>query len=221
MKKLIKKIPVVGKVAVRLNRNLKGEKFESTEQYWENRYSSGGTSGVGSYDKFAEYKAEVINDFIEQNGVQTAMEMGCGDGNQLSYFKVNQYKGYEISHDAVRKCQERFKEDTSKSFAHFEQFQDEKFDLTLSLDVVYCVVEDAVFEQYMNRLFNSSKRFVIVYSTDTEKNPVVSDYIKHRKFSNFVAKKHPEFKLVKKLENKFQGEVKPFISDFYFFMKEE
>ena len=34
--------------------------------FWENRYKKGGNSGSGSYNKMAEFKAKVINDFIKE-----------------------------------------------------------------------------------------------------------------------------------------------------------
>ena len=38
--------------------------FAGSAAYWEERYRRGGNSGAGSYGKLAEFKAEVINDFV-------------------------------------------------------------------------------------------------------------------------------------------------------------
>jgi hypothetical protein len=62
LKELIKKIPVVGDLA----RNLRGRAehpvpFRDSVSYWETRYASGGNSGLGSYSKFAHFKADVLN----------------------------------------------------------------------------------------------------------------------------------------------------------------
>jgi hypothetical protein len=59
------------------------ESFPGSAEYWKERYAAGGSSGAGSYNKLAEFKAEVINDFVVRNQVQTVIEYGCGDGNQL------------------------------------------------------------------------------------------------------------------------------------------
>ena len=66
MKKIIKKLPIIGPMAIRWKQKQRLKNWQSTEAYWNERYSTGGTSGVGSYDKLAEHKGEVINDFIIQ-----------------------------------------------------------------------------------------------------------------------------------------------------------
>ena len=58
--------------------------FKSSK-YWNERYKHGGNSGDGSYGHLAEYKAEIINDFIEENQIHNIIEFGSGDGNQLKY----------------------------------------------------------------------------------------------------------------------------------------
>ena len=64
--------------------------LESSSRYWQKRYQRGETSGAGSYGRFAEYKAEVLNRFVAANGIVRAAEFGCGDGNQLKAFRFAQ-----------------------------------------------------------------------------------------------------------------------------------
>ena len=61
----------------------------NTLSYWENRYKNNGNSGAGSYGRLAEFKADVINNFIAENKITSVIEFGCGDGNQLSLFVVS------------------------------------------------------------------------------------------------------------------------------------
>ena len=61
--------------------------FDS-KKYWNNRYQSGGTSGAGSYNKLAEFKAEIINDFILNYDIYSILDCGVGDGNQLQYINT-------------------------------------------------------------------------------------------------------------------------------------
>ena len=56
---------------------------ENSMDYWNERYSSGGNSGTGSYGELAFYKADFINKFIDANQILSVVEFGCGDGNQL------------------------------------------------------------------------------------------------------------------------------------------
>jgi hypothetical protein len=41
-----------------------------------------------------------------------------------------------------------------------------RFDLELSLDVIYHLVEDEVFDAYMRSLFAHAGRFVVIYSSN-------------------------------------------------------
>ena len=132
IRKTLKQIPLVRHFAKYLR---KEEEFTSFRAYWINRYSKGMTSGWGSYKKLAEFKAEIINAFVLDNDIKTVIEFGCGDGNQLKYFNVKSYFGFEISQKAIETYQELFQGDQSKQFALYEQYVNATADLTLSLDV--------------------------------------------------------------------------------------
>ena len=54
--------------------------FIGSEQYWINRYISGGNSGSGSAGKFATFKPDVINTFITKTGIRTIIEVGVVHG---------------------------------------------------------------------------------------------------------------------------------------------
>ena len=43
--------------------------FQS-KRYWEKRYAQNKTSGTGSYGKLAKFKADIINDFLNQKKYQ-------------------------------------------------------------------------------------------------------------------------------------------------------
>ena len=60
----------------------KDQIFESPA-YWENRYAIGQYSGSRSHGSFAVHKAGVIDDFIRSRSIESVIEFGCGDGNQL------------------------------------------------------------------------------------------------------------------------------------------
>lgn len=159
----------------------------SSRGYWADRYESGGNSGPGSYGHLAEFKASVLNDFIRSNGISSVIEFGSGDGNQLALAKYLRYVGYDVSPSAVQTCKEIFKGDTTKEFFMASEYDGRKADLTISLDVVFHLTEDRVFEKYMYSLFNASLRFVIIYSSNQDK-PIepVSTHVRHRRFTTWV-----------------------------------
>ena len=80
------------------------EKFKNSASYWQERYKKGGNSGTGSYNLLAEFKAEIINTFIKENSIETVVEFGCGDGNQLKYYQFKNYLGYDVSTESINIC---------------------------------------------------------------------------------------------------------------------
>jgi hypothetical protein len=174
--------------------------FRGSGRYWESRYVGGGTSGAGSYGEQAEYKAAFLNAFVRDNDVATVVEFGCGDGNQLRLATYPSYLGLDVSRTAIRMCLEAFQADASKSFLYYEPtaFADNaRFvhgDLVLSLDVVYHLIEDEVYESYMRSLFSASDRFVIVYATDAERR-VAAPHVRHRAFTEWVATHATQWRL--------------------------
>ena len=180
------------------------DSFPGSAAYWEERYETGGTSGAGSYGRLAEFKAEVLNAFVAVRGVQSVIEFGCGDGNQLALARYPGYLGFDVSPTAVGKCRERFRNDSAKSFRLAGDYRGELADLTLSLDVVYHLVEDAVFEEYMERLFGASRRYVIVYASDSEDSLDAGiTHVRHRKFTAWVENNMPGWKLIDHIPNKY------------------
>ena len=160
--------------------------FESSKDYWQDRYMSEGTSGAGSYGNLALFKAEIINDFVNQNDINVVIDFGCGDGNQLQFAKYNNYIGLDVSVKAVELCQDKFKLDLSKKFYTYSEFLKMNFqaDLVLSLDVIYHLLEDDVFNSYMNNLFSTSKKYVIIYSSNYEK--YIGKHVRSRKFTDWI-----------------------------------
>lgn len=225
MQKIIPKIPLIGNSLLRIFKRLTGKiPFKNSSEYWEERYRKGGNSGSGSYNELAEFKSEVINSFIKENNISSVIEFGCGDGNQLKYFSVNSYIGYDVSQSAILKCKNLYKNDLSKKFDLIQNHKNETAELTLSLDVIYHLVEDEIYFSYMKQLFNSSKKFVIVYSSndDNHENNNIAPHVKHRKFTNWVSENAKSFQLINTIPNKFayngDGERTSY-ADFYIFAK--
>jgi SAM-dependent methyltransferase len=229
MKEMIKRIPVLGGVAKRIkgtlapSKNTEAEPFPGSAEYWEKRYSAGGDSGVGSYGFFAEFKADVLNDFVAKHGVQSVIEFGCGDGNQLTMAKYPSYLGFDVSSTAISQCREKFKSDSNKSFRLMSEYSADTADLTLSLDVIYHLVEDAVFAQYMQTLFRASNRYAIIYASDTDDNSDhAGTHVRHRKFTQWVQQNMVGWKLSEHVKNRYpyKGDYrKGSFADFFIFEK--
>lgn len=176
--------------------------FKSSGSYWEQRYRNGGTSGAGSYGRLALHKADVLNAFVEEHGIKSVIEFGCGDGNQLTLARYPEYIGVDVAQTAVNACQSRFSGQDDKIFMSTAEYDGRRAELALSLDVIYHLVEDAVFEQYMSTLFDAAERFVIIYASNEDKQPV-EKHVRHRKFTDWTIKHRPDFRLIDRLRNRY------------------
>lgn len=212
-----------------IKRNQQKKKFKGSAEYWDERYRTQGNSGSGSYDHLAQFKAEILNPFVAKNNIVMVMEFGCGDGNQLKLAKYPNYIGLDVSPKAIEMCHELFKKDKNKSFllynslAFYDNHNIIKADLTMSLDVLYHLVEKQIFEKYLTDLFNTSKKYVIIYATDfDQKEEPIYQHENRRSFTSFVTKQFPNFKLIDQIKNKYadvkNGEIG---SDCDFFIYEK
>jgi hypothetical protein len=211
-KSLIKRIPVAGPAITRIYRSLQYRQFSAgdfeafdSREFWRARYREGGHSGAGSYGRLAQFKAEILNQFVQEHNVRSVIEFGSGDGNQLSLAQYPSYIGFDPSSDAIDRCRHRFANDSSKTF----YILDSRFipgkcraELALSLDVLYHLVEDSVFQKYMHNLFAAADRYVIIYSDDAER-PSSAAHVRHRCFSTWIVAHRPEWKLVQHIPNRY------------------
>jgi SAM-dependent methyltransferase len=174
--------------------------FRGSARYWERNYARGGTSGPGSYHALAEAKAAFLNDFVRTRGIGSVIEFGCGDGNQLSLADYPAYIGLDVSRSALERCQRRFADDPAKSFFLYDGacFADRvglfTADLAISLDVIYHLTEDAVFESYLTHLFAAAERYVIIYATNEERRGT-APHVRHRHFTPWVDARRPDWRL--------------------------
>lgn len=223
MKKLLKEVLI----ALGLKRNKKKKReFPGSQQYWEQRYLDNNNSGAGSYGRLAEFKAEIINTFVENNSINSIVEFGCGDGNQLLLANYPSYLGLDVSNKAIEICKEKFKNDESKRFQHLSQSIENitPTELVLSLDVIYHLIEDEVFYNYMRTLFKTSTKYVLIYSSNYE--AILTDHVKCRKFTDWIDNNvSKQWYLYKYIQNKYPFESEnpnnTSIADFYIYKKND
>ena len=197
IKDLIRPFPGVRRLSL-VRQHLR---FAGSANFWDRRYTQGGTSGGGSYGSLGKSKAEFLNAFVREHNVRSVTEFGCGDGNQLSLADYPRYIGLDVSRAAIGLCKRRFADDKTKSFFLYDGacFVDRAglfgADLAISLDVVYHLIEDSVFEAHMAHLFAAGNRYVAIYAT----NALIRDtapHVRHRHFTSWVEKNYPQRRLV-------------------------
>jgi hypothetical protein len=160
-------------------------RFRSSASYWEARYDRGHNSGAGSYGRLALFKADTINAFVAEHSIESIIEFGCGDGAQLALGQYPRYMGVDASRKAIAVCKKRYATDSSKQFFESIEAGGKRAEMAMSLDVIYHLVEDEVYESYMRRLVNAAHRFVCVYSSNVEL-PGHAPHIRHRHFSEWM-----------------------------------
>ena len=222
IKSTIRAIPLLGNFLVRIHNAISQNKFTHSGNYWEERYQAGGNSGAGSYGRLAEFKADVINTFIAENKITSVVELGCGDGAQLKRLNIEKYTGIDISKTIVDQANTLYKTDKNKTFQELSSFinSDKTFETAMSLDVIYHLVEDNVFENHMKLLFSRATKFVIIYASN--KDEMTSDpHVRHRKFTDWISENQPNWQLIEKKENPYPFSWKDprntSFADFYLF----
>jgi SAM-dependent methyltransferase len=196
--------------------------FQGSSSYWEKRYRKGGSSGSGSFGRLAEFKAKTLNDYVERNNIQSVVEFGCGDGAQLFLARYPRYVGVDIAGGSISTCRQRFRGDDSKRFYLASELPSDlgRFDLVLSLDVIYHLVEDEVYFAYMRSLFAHARRAVAFYSSNSM-SPSDAPHVRHRLFTRWIKVNEPQWR-----QTQFFPNVYPYdparpgdtsFADFYFF----
>lgn len=179
--------------------------FRRSDQYWEDRYRRGGNSGSGSYGRLAAFKAEVLNEFVAVHGITSVVEFGCGDGAQLRRACYPKYTGFDVSPTAVEFCRQAFAQKPGTEFFlcgsdEYDAFQ--PVDLALSLDVIFHLVEDDIYEAYMRKLFRSARRYVIIYAYDCEK-VYKARHERGRAFTGWIEQNEPKWRLCRRVANRY------------------
>lgn len=206
-----------------IERLRRSSNFSTSASYWEDRYRQGGNSGSGSYNRLAEFKAEVLNKFVADNDIDSVIEFGSGDGAQLELARYPRYVGVDVSETIIAFTRKKFENDASMSFLlTSEVTKDDRAQLALSLDVIYHLVEDAVYDQYMHRLFDAAERFVIVYSSNEDRE-CPDPHVRHRNFTRWVEIFKPEFEMIDTIGNPYPySSANPdntTFADFYIFVR--
>jgi len=197
----------------------------NSKNYWEQRYKNKGNSGSGSYNHLAIFKAEIINNFIKKNNINSVIDYGVGDGNQLNLLDINntKYTGIDVSPTVINKCKELFIKDKSKQFILDSEINNNSADLVLSCDVIYHLIEENVYYDYMKHLFTLANKYVIIYANNEDINHTI--HVKFRKFTDYINNNFKDWKLIEHIPNKYpqliigQDNDHTSPSDFYIFEK--
>ena len=209
------------KIIRELFRNKLTKDFTDSARYWEERYYYGGNSGKGSYFQKAAEKAAYLNAKINEYNIDTIVDIGCGDGNNLKLFESRNYYGFDVSKTIIVSNKKLYDQDKNKKFMLIDDYfdktlmdirngKDTKNLICISFDVIGHLVEDNVYRAHLENFSSLNPDYLIVSNYDGDREYDLSmPHIKHRNYSKDLINNgwklidvHPtnkELKLFKKI----------------------
>ena len=165
----------------------------SSKKYWDLRYKYNWNSGQGSYGESSKAKSKVFNQLLKDYSIESVIEFGCGDGHQLALYQIKNYLGLDVSKVTIDNIINLYQNDASKSFMWYDP---ESFKVSshfinaqaaISVDVIFHLVEDPIFEKYMHDLFASANKNVFIYATNFFDEKMAVAHLRNRKFTDWVS----------------------------------
>lgn len=198
--------------------------MNNAKKYWDDRYKNGGNSGSGSTGKLLEWKIETINNIVSELEISSICDIGCGDGKLSNSFEGKDYKGYDISEEAIKICKEKYPSisfNTLDSSTYIEPAE-----LSMSIDVIFhCTTESEIINHL--HILNSSKKYILIYGYNHKIEPgeIWAPHYQPSDFLRIIKSNFKNWKLIKKINQNYPvleyGKNKGSLSDFYLFEKLE
>lgn len=165
--------------------------------YWDRRYREGRTSGAGSEGAEGAYKAAYLSRFIAEHDVRTTVDWGCGDGQVLSLVELGtvQYTGVDVSQTIIERMSARFPHHSFVGPHTAAHNWRDAYDVALSFDVLFHFPDDTDYFAYLDHVFQSATKYVIIYSSNDDTGRTAR-HVYRRKFTPDVAERFPHWKLV-------------------------
>lgn len=144
---------------------------------WDERYKGGGFSGKGSRGEEAQWKLDLIFEWLTKTGASSIIDFGCGDGHLafriLERFPLIRYIGLDISATVIEanKLQALQKglanRATFKTFDISTPWQGEPADCAICMDVLFHIKQLTSFQQVEQNIHNAAGK-VALYSNLNE-----------------------------------------------------
>lgn len=164
--------------------------------YWDRRYRDGRSSGAGSEGAEGAYKAAYISKFIADHQVQTVVDWGCGDGQVLELIKFpkgTSYTGVDVSQTIVDRMAARFPQHRFIGPSDGHNYED-AYRMSMSMDVLFHLPDDHDYFEYLDHLFNSATRHVVIYATNTPDGKTAR-HVFRREFTPDIAERFLDWEL--------------------------
>lgn len=142
-----------------------------TSNYWDKRYSNGGTSGDGSIGSLREFKWAKIEERVGK--VDDVIDVGCGDLSFWDGRDCKKYVGIDASEIIIQKNilkrpNWNFIMSKSDNLMLSSLYQS---DVVFCFDMLFHIMDDDVYEGTIDNLSRFSSRYIFVYTW--MKNPFI------------------------------------------------
>lgn len=169
--------------------------------YWDNRYASGGNSGLGSIGKHKEWKWNTLNNNIEN--ITNIIDVGCGDLSFMDNHTIENYTGIDISNTIIEANKTKHPEWKFICSSADKRISGLKGDVVFCHDVLFHIVDDEVYNNIILNLIEYSNKYISIFTW--HKNPLKrmfrstdnDSYQAYRDFSKYIPIfENPGFSLI-------------------------
>lgn len=166
---------------------------DAITRYWERRYANGRNSGEGSTGNNAKFKAREVINVMTSERARSIIDWGCGDGKVAARIaaRSKKYVGVDISSTVINRLRRKH----PKHQFYLHDAHGTRCDLALSLDVLFHILDDDRYYKYLDNLFGSAKRLVLIHSTNRDE--YVNEHVRHRLITADIESRQPKWALVK------------------------
>lgn len=154
--------------------------------YWDNRYSKGRGSGVGSVGQELGFKLDIIGKFSDKK-IDSILDIGCGDmslGSSLfNMFPNANYIGLDVSKSVIKRANDKFASE-KRTFSIVSDYSlILKADLVICMDVLFHQLNDNEYFGLIKFLRNCYNKYLFISEyPDGIKEKNLDKMIKYRKF---------------------------------------
>lgn len=140
-------------------------------------------------------KAQMVNDLIKTESIESVVDWGVGDGTVLKMLMSGiKYTGVDISEFALSKLRREWSHDEHKRFRSLDDIGPVKAQLALSFDVIFHCIDDFDYEMHLRRVFSSATRFVLIHSSNHDGGRTAR-HVRWRRFTPDVMRIAPDWSL--------------------------
>ncbi len=156
--------------------------------YWNKRYEAG-TTFAGSTGRLLDFKFGTVQGIVNEYGIKSVVDLGCGFPAVLAALDVDKYMGVEISDYALSELEEHASD--TKAFKDLDDLKKaDAADMAVSLDVIQFVPDDE-FHAHLDLLFTMGKKYVLIYAPNQPGTGLtLAEHMYFREFLPYVKEKY-------------------------------